>query len=165
MKPQTPQDYSYSIMVGSGFLENYKIWFPKNINDDYFVIITDNNVKKLYGNNLAYGLRKQGKKVLLISFSPGEKSKNYTTKQYIEKLMLHHHFGRDTVILALGGGVVGDLAGFVAATYMRGVPYIQIPTTLLAMVDSSVGGKTGINTTQGKNHFLQHFCITEKEAF
>jgi 3-dehydroquinate synthase len=82
---------------------------------------------------------------------PGEKSKSHEVKQKIEEQMLKNHFDRNTKILAVGGGVVGDLAGFVAATYMRGIPYVQIPTTFLAMVDSSIGGKTAINTRYGKN--------------
>src|SRR5476651_340209 len=117
----------------------------------HMVIITDNTVKKLYGLNLQKCLKKAGHHCLLLSFPAGEKFKNNKTKQTIEDAMLQHRCDRDTLILALGGGVVGDLAGYIAATYMRGVSYIQIPTTLLAMVDSSVGGKTGINTSQGKN--------------
>ena len=113
------------------------------------VIITDSNTKKLYGTKLARELKKY--KPLLLSFKAGEPSKNYKTKQYLESHMLKQRCDRETIILALGGGVVGDISGYVAATYMRGISYIQIPTTLLAMVDSSIGGKTGINTPEGKN--------------
>jgi 3-dehydroquinate synthase len=112
-------------------------------------IITDDNVNKMYGEILASALKAPN--LLLLSFLPGEKSKNRQTKQYLEEQMIQNHCNRETLILSLGGGVVGDMAGFIASTYMRGISYVQIPTTLLAMVDSSVGGKTGINTEQGKN--------------
>jgi 3-dehydroquinate synthase len=115
------------------------------------VIITDHHVKKLYGDALLEKLLQRGFQVLLLSFRAGEKSKNSRVKERLEGEMLRHQCGRNTMIVALGGGVVGDLAGFVAATYMRGIPYIQIPTTLLAMIDSSIGGKTGVNTIHGKN--------------
>ncbi len=115
------------------------------------VIITDHHVKKLYGDALLEKLLQRGFQAQLLSFRAGEKSKNSRVKERLEGEMLRHQCGRNTMIVALGGGVVGDLAGFVAATYMRGIPYIQIPTTLLAMVDSSIGGKTAINTIYGKN--------------
>jgi 3-dehydroquinate synthase len=115
------------------------------------VIITDNTVKKYYGLSLQKQLKKSGHKVLLLSFPAGERFKSSQTKQTIEHKMLTHACDRNTLILALGGGVTGDLAGYIAATYLRGIAYIQIPTTLLAMVDSSIGGKTGINTPHGKN--------------
>lgn len=115
------------------------------------IMLTDETVKINYGHELQQQLKNAGHEILLFSFKPGEKSKSYKTKQMIENKMQEHHCDRNSLILALGGGVVGDLAGFVAATYFRGIPYLQIPTTLLAMVDSSVGGKTGINTIHGKN--------------
>lgn len=116
-----------------------------------YVIITDDEVKKLYGEELQKTLQEQGAKVELLSFPAGEQSKNQETKTKLEYEMLELGCKRDTLIIALGGGVVGDLAGFIAATFMRGIPHVQIPTTLLAMVDSSVGGKTAINTPYGKN--------------
>lgn len=115
------------------------------------VIITDRHIEKLYGFALQKQLTEAGHRTLLFSFRPGEQSKTYKTKQNIEQAMFASQCDRQTLILALGGGVVGDLAGFIAATFLRGVPYIQIPTSLLAMVDSSIGGKTGINTPYGKN--------------
>lgn len=130
-------------------LQKSSAWLPKN--SHHIVIITDNAVKNYYAGFLTTQLKTRGCQVLVLSFSPGERSKTAKTKQLIEEKMLTAHCGRDTLILALGGGIVGDLAGFVAATYMRGIPIIQLPTTLLAMIDSSVGGKVGINTPQGKN--------------
>jgi 3-dehydroquinate synthase len=92
-----------------------------------------------------------GKPVELFSFSDGEKNKNQKTVTALQHELLKGRYGRDTLIVAVGGGIVGDVAGFVAATYLRGVPYINVPTTVLAMVDSSIGGKTGIDTKYGKN--------------
>lgn len=115
------------------------------------VIITDDRVRVLYGEALKHALEQRGYKMLLLSFPAGEESKTVATKTFLEEKMFRHHCGRETLIFALGGGVVGDVAGFVAATYLRGIPYVQLPTTLLAMVDSSVGGKTGVNTAYGKN--------------
>lgn len=140
---------SYPIIIGAD-LYDFTTWLPKK-KFNQIVIITDRAVKKRYGCDLQKHLNQAGRNSLLLSFPAGEKSKNYQTKQAIEHAMQLHRCDRDTLIIALGGGVVGDLAGFIAATYLRGVPYIQIPTTLLAMVDSSVGGKTGINTIHGKN--------------
>jgi 3-dehydroquinate synthase len=125
-------------------------WLPETHNQE-IVIITDHKVKQLYALLLQNALQNRGYNCLLLSFPAGEKYKNHKTKQMLETTMLQHSCRRDCLILALGGGVVGDVAGFIAATYHRGVAYIQIPTTLLAMVDSSIGGKTGINTPQGKN--------------
>lgn len=116
-----------------------------------YVIITDDEVLDLYAKDLKTHLEEQGAKVELLSFPAGEMSKNQETKTMLEYKMLELGCKRDTLIIALGGGVVGDLAGFVAATFMRGIPHVQVPTTLLAMVDSSIGGKTAINTPYGKN--------------
>lgn len=135
------QDNSYDVIIGRG-LALAKL-LPKAAR---YMVITDSKVKKFYAGRLARSLKAE-----LLFFSAGEKSKNRISKAKLEDQMTKLGCGRDTTIIALGGGVVGDLAGFVAATYMRGIPYVQIPTTLLAMVDSSVGGKTAIDTLQGKN--------------
>jgi 3-dehydroquinate synthase len=141
---------NYPIQIGAQ-LYDVATWLPIVTTYHQVVIITDHTVKKHYGLGLQKHLHKKKLNTILLSFPAGEKNKNYQTKQKIENAMLQQRCGKDTLILALGGGVVGDIAGFVAATYMRGIAYIQIPTTLLAMVDSSVGGKTGINTRHGKN--------------
>lgn len=141
--------HSYPIWIDAKLLENIALWMPKN--KSTIVIITDNLVKKYYLSLLETSLKNQGYTTLSLVFIAGEQSKNNYTKCQLEEKMLEHGCDRDTLILALGGGVVGDLAGFIAATYMRGIDYIQIPTTLLAMVDGSVGGKTGIDTSYGKN--------------
>ncbi|MFA6037165.1 MAG: 3-dehydroquinate synthase [Legionellales bacterium] len=115
------------------------------------VIITDDNVNALYGEKIKNLLAQTGLPVFLLSFPAGENHKTRETKALIEDQMLAQQCMRDTCIIALGGGIVTDVAGFVAATYCRGIPVIYIPTTLLAMVDASIGGKTGINTPHGKN--------------
>ena len=120
---------------------------------DTFAIITDSKVKKLYGGKLLWNLRKAGFTAELFSFPQGEKSKTLATAEKLAEQMVGKDFDRSSCIIALGGGVVGDLAGFVASTFMRGIPVIQIPTTLLAMIDSSIGGKTGVNLNSGKNLF------------
>ncbi len=140
---------SYPIHIGSGLLENISSWMPRSVSA--VVIITDHDVRKHYASLVEKALKKKGYNTLLLSFPCGEKSKTNRIKSMLEEKMLAHGCDRECLILALGGGVVGDMAGFVAATFMRGIPYIQIPTTLLAMLDSSVGGKTGIDTPQGKN--------------
>lgn len=116
-----------------------------------YVIITDDTVKKIAGDRLLKTLKEAGLKADLLTFPGGEKNKTEAVHQKLTHAMLAAQCGRDTMVLALGGGVVGDLAGYVAATYMRGVPYVQIPTSFLAMVDSSVGGKVGVDTPYGKN--------------
>lgn len=142
---------SYPILIGNRLLKNPKTWLPHATTYDDIVIITDSHVKKLYGKTLLQSLLDHGYPAQLLSFPAGEKSKHQETKQLLEEKMYQADCHRNTLCIALGGGVVGDLGGFVAATYMRGIPYIQIPTTLLAMVDSSVGGKTAIDTAFGKN--------------
>ncbi len=141
--------YSYSIYIGAQFLDEIHKHLPKY--NSALVIITDDTVKELYAISLQRFLNDAGHKTLLLSFPAGEISKNGQTKSRLEEEMLVEACDRDSLILAVGGGVVGDLAGFIAATYMRGIDYIQVPTTLLAMLDSSVGGKTSIDTSQGKN--------------
>lgn len=145
-----PKTSTYPVWINANLLQRTN-WLPKNLPVKCIVVVTDRTVKKWYANALTHSLKKSGYTVLLLSFPAGEKSKNDQTLQYLAKQMLQQQCGRDTLCIALGGGVVGDLTGYLAAIYMRGLPYIQIPTTLLAMVDSSVGGKTGINTAYGKN--------------
>ncbi len=148
--PAAPKK-SYSILIGSDTLSALTSIIKKYFHDHTLAIITDATVKKLYGNTLQKKLQTVFVRVQLSSFPSGEKYKNEQTKKSLDHALLQKECGRNTLIIALGGGVVGDMAGFVASTYLRGVPYIQIPTTLLAMVDSSIGGKTGIDTTYGKN--------------
>jgi 3-dehydroquinate synthase len=114
-----------------------------------YAVITDSNVAPLYAEGVRNAL--DPSRVTVLAIPAGESAKTRETWAELTDALLADGFGRDTTIIALGGGVVGDLAGFVAATFMRGVPYIQVPTSLLAMIDASVGGKTGVDTPAGKN--------------
>jgi len=144
-------DNSYDILIGEGLFKNLAAELKNKPLANAYAIITDSNVEKIHGKKLLKNFQNNGIHSHLISFPAGEKSKTRKTKEKIENGMLELALGRDTCIIALGGGVVGDVAGFVAATYMRGIPYIQIPTTLLAMVDSSIGGKVAVDTEHAKN--------------
>ena len=140
---------TYPIMIGSGLLKKIEAFLPESTG--IIMIISDETVQHYYGTILKQSLIDSGYEVLSFAFPAGEASKNILLKTQIESEMINQGCDRYSVILALGGGVVGDIAGFIAATYMRGIAYLQIPTTLLAMIDSSVGGKTGIDTPEGKN--------------
>jgi len=115
------------------------------------LVVSDNRVHELYGEAVLSALSESGFLVESLVIPEGEKFKTIDSCLSIWNYMLANNFTRESVVIALGGGVVGDIAGFAAAAYMRGVPYVQVPTTLLAMVDSSVGGKTGVNHPLGKN--------------
>lgn len=114
-------------------------------------VITDERVGELYGDPVEDSLQSEGFELLKIWCPEGERSKSISQARRLYELLIENKLKRTSTIVALGGGVIGDLAGFVASTYLRGLTLIQIPTTLLAQVDSSVGGKTGLNLTQGKN--------------
>jgi 3-dehydroquinate synthase len=114
-------------------------------------VVVNPTVKELYGKRVVESLKAQGFMVMSIIIPDGEQYKNLDWANAIYTALLANAFDRRSLIVALGGGVIGDLAGFAAATYMRGIPFVQVPTTLLAMVDSSVGGKTGVNHPMGKN--------------
>jgi 3-dehydroquinate synthase len=116
-----------------------------------FAIVTDKNVAELYLENVTASIAQAGFNVLVITMLPGEKTKSIESFYAIMNWLAENQITRSDALVALGGGVIGDLTGFSAASYLRGVPFVQIPTTLLAMVDSSVGGKTGIDIPAGKN--------------
>jgi 3-dehydroquinate synthase len=145
------EDRSYPIVIGTLLLPSLAKELRRRPLAHSYALISDSTVMRLYGKNLLSLMQEQGLRVKAISFPAGEANKNRRTKARLEDRMLKLGFGRDSCIIALGGGVTGDLAGYVAATYQRGIPFIQIPTTLLAMVDASVGGKTGIDLPAGKN--------------
>jgi len=141
---------SYPIHIGGGLLRQADLILP-HLTIPRAAIVTNPTVAPLYLEALAAPLRAAGVRITEIVLPDGEQHKNWETLNQIFDTLLAERCDRSTTIIALGGGVVGDLAGFAAATYQRGVPFIQIPTTLLAQVDSSVGGKTGINHPRGKN--------------
>ncbi|WP_202710195.1 3-dehydroquinate synthase [Sporosalibacterium faouarense] len=147
---------SYDIFIGSNILKDIREQINNTVNLDNSVkkiaIITDSNVEKIYGSTIVELLSYDNTiGIKLITIRPGEQSKNLKTVERLYNELLDFHITRSDLIIAFGGGVVGDISGFVAATFLRGVPFIQIPTTLLAQVDSSVGGKVAINLPKGKN--------------
>ncbi|MDI3480359.1 MAG: 3-dehydroquinate synthase [Tepidanaerobacteraceae bacterium] len=142
---------SYNIMIGDGLIDEVGHLVKRQFPGRKIMIITDDNVYKLYAGRVAAGLENAGYKVYVERVPAGESSKSLAMAQTIYDAALDHRLDRSSAILALGGGVVGDLAGFIAATYMRGIGYIQVPTTLLAQVDSSVGGKVAVNLPRAKN--------------
>ena len=143
-------DRSYPILIGPALLDDDATWadLPKA---STALIVTNTTVDPLYGDRLRAALARRYAKVHTVVLPDGEAHKTWETLNLIFDGLLSHEADRKTVLFALGGGVVGDMTGFAAASYMRGVPFVQVPTTLLSQVDSSVGGKTGINHPLGKN--------------
>lgn len=141
----------YDVCIGSGLLAQLGTMTAKVCKTGKAAIISDSNVWPLYGQAAADSLTSAGFKVVNFVFPAGESSKNSSTYLSILNFLAESQITRTDCIIAIGGGVVGDLAGFSAATYLRGIDYIQVPTTLLAAVDSSVGGKTAIDLPAGKN--------------
>ena len=144
------RDSPYPIHIGENLLERLDLVLP-HLAQQRVAIVTNDIVAPLYLNRLMQALKKGGVESCDIIVPDGEIHKNGETLNRIYDGLLAHRCERKTTLVALGGGVIGDLTGFAAATYLRGVPFIQIPTTLLAQVDSAVGGKTGINHPLGKN--------------
>ena len=143
-------DRAYPIHIGSGLIDRTDILQP-HIRGSLIAIVTNTTVEPLYGERLRLALSPLGIRIETIVLPDGEAHKHWETLNVIYDRLLAVRADRKTTLIALGGGVVGDMTGFAAATFMRGIPFVQIPTTLLAQVDSSVGGKTGINHPLGKN--------------
>lgn len=141
---------SYPIHVGQGLIDNAALIVPL-LPQKRAAIVTNTTIAPLYLERLTGELARSGVAVVPIVLPDGEEHKNWQTLNIIFDALIAHRCERRTALIALGGGVVGDMTGFAAATWQRGAPFIQIPTTLLAQVDSSVGGKTAINHPQGKN--------------
>jgi 3-dehydroquinate synthase len=158
--PQPPQpsdivhidlaDRGYAIHIGASLIDDVRVFegLPKA---SVAVIVSNTTVAPIYAARLQAALQGRYKTIHTIVLPDGESYKNWQTLNLIFDALLGHSCDRKTTLFALGGGVVGDMTGFAAASYMRGVPFVQVPTTLLAQVDSSVGGKTGINHPLGKN--------------
>jgi 3-dehydroquinate synthase len=143
-------DRSYPIHIGSGLIGHTEL-LQVHVPLKRVAIISNTTVAPLYLDKLQYTLRNAGINSVAVILPDGEEYKNSDTLNLIYDALLKNRCERSTPLIALGGGVIGDMTGYAAATYLRGVPFIQIPTTLLAQVDSSVGGKTGINHPLGKN--------------
>lgn len=144
MKLKVPRS-STTTQIHFGIQEALEVHLPKLLSGNRTAIITDSTVKEQYGKVLEH------LDTNIFTFPSGELSKTRASKAMLEDLLLSHLFGRDCLLIGMGGGVACDLVGFLASTYCRGVRLVLIPTTLLAMVDASVGGKTGVNTSYGKN--------------
>ena len=144
-------DDSYTVLIGQDCVNELPSYLKKSKLGQKYAVICDSKTKSLFGNSLVRYLKKQGIECDIFSFKDGEKSKNLSTIEKLADLLIKANFTRKDCIIALGGGVVGDAAGFLASVIFRGIPYIQIPSTLLAMVDSAIGGKTGVDLSTGKN--------------
>lgn len=142
---------AYDIVYEESFA-NLAVELEKfEIENKKIAIITDSNVEKLYASEVKELLKDKCKAVYVFSFEAGEKNKNLNTVQDVYRYLIDNKFDRSDLLIALGGGVVGDMCGYVAATYLRGVDFVQVPTTLLSQVDSSIGGKTGVDFDAYKN--------------
>lgn len=139
----------YGVYLGRGTRRRLNEILKNEYLERKILIVTDNNVSKIYLEEIINILKEHELKYAIIP--AGEKSKSLGTMKYIYEKLLENDYGRKSLILSLGGGVVSDLSGFVSATYMRGIPYIQIPTTIISQVDSSIGGKVAINFNEYKN--------------
>lgn len=145
------RDASYDILIGSGLVQELDGILKQHCPAAAYAVISDSHVGKAYGEDVVKRLSAAGGRVELFTFPAGEWNKTRDTWASLSDRMLAAHYGRDCAVIALGGGVVNDVGGFVAATYLRGVPLVQVPTSLLAMIDSSIGGKTGVDVPAGKN--------------
>ena len=142
---------SYDIFIGNGLEDRIGHFVSTRRFSNKALLITDTNVGARYGDRILKTIRAEGYDVRLVTVDAGETSKSLAVAESIYTAAIEQRLDRKSMVIALGGGVVGDLAGFIAATFLRGVPFIQIPTSLLAQVDSSVGGKTAVNHELGKN--------------
>jgi 3-dehydroquinate synthase len=155
------ENRSYPIYIGEGLLSQIKL-IESHLKQKHVAVVTNTTVAPLYLDPLLSLLKDHGIKAFPIILPDGESYKNQETLNLIYDALLKEKCERTVTLIALGGGVIGDMTGYAAATYLRGVPFIQIPTTLLSQVDSSVGGKTGINHPLGKNMigaFYQPQCV------
>lgn len=147
------KSHSYEIKIGNNLLNNCGLWTKKCLSENTkkIAIVSNKKVFSLYGKTVQQSLVKQGLEVCVWLMQDGEKYKNFESLKDALHFFSKEQLKRTDAIIALGGGVVGDLAGFASSIYLRGIPFLQVPTTLLAMIDSSVGGKTAVNTEFGKN--------------
>ena len=141
----------YPIFVGYGLLDKLGEELKKVTSSHVAIVISDENVSRLYGDRVEKVLRNAGFAVNFFIVPPGEETKSINTAIDIYNFLIKKRVERDDMLIALGGGMIGDLAGFVAATYLRGIPWIQVPTSLIGMVDASIGGKVAVNHPEGKN--------------
>ena len=150
LKISHPQG-EYPIFIKSGLINDLGENLKKLHNNRKLALITDNNVFNIYGEKIVNHLSINGYEIKTIKIKPGESSKSLDNLNYIYNELVEYNLTKSDLIVTLGGGVIGDLGGFAASTFLRGIPYVQVPTTLLSQVDSSVGGKVAINLPKGKN--------------
>lgn len=143
--------YNCNMFIGKGILSDIDTYLIPLLPGKQVVLVTNLLIRQLYGNEIAKILSQKGILVHIIEVPDGEKSKSFSSAENIYDKLLQFKADRSTALIALGGGVIGDLAGFVAATFMRGIPLVHIPTTLLAQIDSSIGGKVAIDHSKAKN--------------
>ena len=141
----------YNIVIEQSFDKLAEEFDKLGVTGRKLCIVSDSNVAPLYAKHIEEQLLKTGNKVFTFVFEAGEANKNLDTVEDVYEFLIKNHFDRKDMLVALGGGVVGDLTGFTAATYLRGISFIQVPTSLLAQVDSSIGGKTGVDFRAYKN--------------
>ena len=149
--PVTSGAGDYDVLVAVGALAGLPELLASRVGAHRYAVISDDRVAALYGKPVVERLRRGGLDARLFEFPAGEVNKNRSWWSRLTDALLEVGFGRDSAVVAVGGGVTTDLAGFVAATFMRGIPVVQVPTSYLAMIDASVGGKTGVDVTHGKN--------------
>jgi 3-dehydroquinate synthase len=145
------QDRSYNILIGNGILARAGRILKEVAETPNLVIVSNSKVMQLHGVSLLDSLKRAGFEAKLVRVPDGERFKTLAIVESIYRQLIRFRADRKTLMVAFGGGVIGDMAGFAAATYLRGVPFVQVPTTLLAQIDSAVGGKTGVNLREGKN--------------
>lgn len=147
------RSHTYKIQIGHDLLNHCGVWvkscLPQTVKK--IIIISNQKIFSLFGKNVCESLEKEGFESFVYRIGDGEKYKNFSTLEKTLKFFSENQLKRSDAVIALGGGVVGDLTGFASSIYLRGVPFLQIPTTLLSMIDSSVGGKTAVNSSFGKN--------------
>ena len=141
----------YRVLVGRGLIGSLALLLEEHAPAHRYALVSDSNVAEIYGESTILHLKEAGLSAELFTFEAGERNKSRATWSELTDGLLRAGFGRDSCLIAMGGGVTGDLGGFVAATYMRGIPVVQVPTSLVAMIDASIGGKTGVDVEAGKN--------------
>lgn len=144
-------NHSYDILIESGLLAKIPELLKEKPVGNRYAVISDETVSELYTEKFVQALQDNGIECKLLTFKPGDANKSFETLEYLLSNMIAHGFDRKDAVIAFGGGVTGDISGFAASIFMRGIPFVQIPTTLVSMVDSSVGGKTMVNLKAGKN--------------
>ncbi|EKD92849.1 MAG: 3-dehydroquinate synthase [uncultured bacterium] len=144
-------DRSYPIWIETGLFKKIPADLKKEFGVRKYAIVTDTRLEKIYGQELIENMQREGLEATIVSFALGEKNKSLATIEKMANTMLKQGHNRQSMILTLGGGITGDLGGFLASIYMRGIDFVHVPTSLLAMADSCIGGKNGVDLKEGKN--------------